>query len=41
MPESDLKKMVVQYTDGRDFGILGEPGVNIIKLNLALDGRYK
>ncbi|MCE0484391.1 MAG: K(+)-transporting ATPase subunit C [Methylacidiphilales bacterium] len=36
-----LKKLVDQYTDGRDFGLLGEPGVNIIKLNLALDGKYK
>jgi potassium-transporting ATPase KdpC subunit len=39
--EDDLKKLVDQYTDGRDFGLLGEPGVNIIKLNLALDGKYK
>jgi K+-transporting ATPase ATPase C chain len=39
--EDDLKKLVQQYTDGRDFGILGEPGVNIVKLNLALDGKYK
>jgi K+-transporting ATPase ATPase C chain len=41
LSEDDLKKLVVQYTDGRDFGILGEPGVNIVKLNLALDGKYK
>jgi K+-transporting ATPase ATPase C chain len=41
MSEDDLKKLVDQYTDGRDFGILGEPGVNIVKLNLALDDRYK
>jgi K+-transporting ATPase ATPase C chain len=41
MSEDDLKKLVVQYTDGRDFGILGEPGVNIVKLNLALDGKFK
>jgi potassium-transporting ATPase KdpC subunit len=41
MSEDDLKALVVKYTDGRDFGILGEPGVNIIKLNLALDGKYK
>jgi K+-transporting ATPase ATPase C chain len=39
--EDDLKALVVKYTDGRDFGILGEPGVNIVKLNLALDGKYK
>jgi K+-transporting ATPase ATPase C chain len=41
MTEDDLKKLVDHYTDGRDFGILGEPGVNIVKLNLALDGKYK
>jgi len=41
MSENDLKTLVDQYTDGRDFGILGEPGVNIIKLNLALDKKFK
>jgi K+-transporting ATPase ATPase C chain len=41
MSEDDLKKLVDKSTDGRDFGILGEPGVNIIKLNLALDGKLK
>jgi potassium-transporting ATPase KdpC subunit len=41
MSEDDLAKLVKQYTDGRDFGILGEPGVNIVKLNLALDGKFK
>jgi K+-transporting ATPase ATPase C chain len=41
MNEDDLKKFVEKYTDGPDFGILGELGVNIIKLNLALDGKFK
>jgi K+-transporting ATPase ATPase C chain len=41
MTEDDLKKVVDQCTDGRDFGILGEPGVNVVKLNLTLDGRLK
>jgi K+-transporting ATPase ATPase C chain len=41
MSEDDLKTLVAKYTDGRDFGILGEPGLNIVKLNLALDGKYK
>jgi K+-transporting ATPase ATPase C chain len=41
MNEDDLKKLVGQCTDGRDFGILGEAGVNIVKLNLTLDGLYK
>ena len=41
LDREELKKLVDQYTDGRGFGILGEPGVNIVKLNLALDGKYK
>ena len=41
MSEKDLQDLVEKYTDGRDLGILGEPGVNIIKLNLALDGLYR
>jgi K+-transporting ATPase ATPase C chain len=30
--------LIVAYTDQRKFGILGEPTVNVLKLNLALDG---
>jgi K+-transporting ATPase ATPase C chain len=41
MSEDDLKKLVEQCTDGRDFGILGEPGVNVVKLNLTLDNKFK
>ncbi len=41
MSEDDLSKLVDRYTDGRSLGILGDPGVNIVKLNLALDGKYK
>jgi K+-transporting ATPase ATPase C chain len=37
----DLQKLIDRYTDGRDLGILGEPGVNVVKLNLALDGKYE
>jgi len=29
--------LVKQFTDSADFGILGEPGVNVLQLNLALD----
>ena len=32
-----VKKLVAENTDGRTFGLLGEPGVNVLKLNLALD----
>jgi K+-transporting ATPase ATPase C chain len=41
MSEDDLKVLIDKYTDGRDFAILGEPGVNVVKLNLALDGKFK
>jgi potassium-transporting ATPase KdpC subunit len=32
-----LRQLVAANTAGRQFGILGEPRVNVLKLNLALD----
>jgi potassium-transporting ATPase KdpC subunit len=38
--ESDLAKLVASATQGRTFGILGEPRVNVLELNLRLDGKW-
>jgi K+-transporting ATPase ATPase C chain len=37
LSEEAVKTLVDQYTTGRQFGIFGEPRVNVLKLNLALD----
>jgi len=41
LPEPDLDALIKQYTEGRFLGILGESGVNVLKLNLALDSLKK
>lgn len=39
LSEDDVRQMVDAHTEGRQFGVLGEPVVNILLLNLALDER--
>jgi potassium-transporting ATPase KdpC subunit len=39
-PESEIAKLVREHTEGRQFGFLGEPRVNVLELNLALDERF-
>jgi K+-transporting ATPase ATPase C chain len=37
LPESTVSELVKANTNGRTFGVLGEPVVNVLMLNLALD----
>ena len=37
LPESTVRDLVQKYTYSRDLGLLGEPRVNVLELNLALD----
>jgi K+-transporting ATPase ATPase C chain len=36
-----VQALIPAATEGRDLGVLGEPGVNVLRLNLALDGAGK
>jgi potassium-transporting ATPase KdpC subunit len=37
LPIATVKQLISQSTDGRSLGFLGEPGVNVLDLNLRLD----
>ena len=37
LPEARVRALVAEATEGRTFGVLGEPRVNVLRLDLALD----
>lgn len=37
MSEEELRRLVHKHTEGREFSVLGEPRVNVLELNLAVD----
>jgi K+-transporting ATPase ATPase C chain len=39
MSEADVRSIVAMHTEGRQFGLLGEPRVNVLELNLDLDNK--
>ncbi len=41
VPEATVAAAVAKSTRGRTFGVLGEPRVNVLAVNLRLDGRLK
>ncbi|MEK4032303.1 potassium-transporting ATPase subunit KdpC [Methylocystis sp. IM3] len=38
LPEQKVRLLVEEYTEARVAGVIGEPRVNVLQLNLALDG---
>jgi K+-transporting ATPase ATPase C chain len=40
MSEQDVRALVQKHTEGRQFGVLGEPHVNVLDLNLDMDALH-
>jgi K+-transporting ATPase ATPase C chain len=40
IPEEDVRHLIDTYTAGRQLAFFGEPGVNVLELNLALDREH-
>jgi K+-transporting ATPase ATPase C chain len=37
LPLAEVEELISAHTDGRSLGLFGEPGVNVLRLNIALD----
>ncbi|MDX2149639.1 MAG: potassium-transporting ATPase subunit KdpC [Bryobacteraceae bacterium] len=40
VPEQEMARLVEQAVEGRDLGVLGEPRVDVLRLNLTLDEKF-
>jgi len=40
IPEAEVARLVVENSQNRQWGFLGEPRLNVLELNIALDARY-
>jgi K+-transporting ATPase ATPase C chain len=40
IPEADLARLILENSQNRQWGFMGEPRVNVLELNLALDAKY-
>jgi len=40
IPEADVARLVLENSENRQWGFLGEPRVNVLELNIALEARY-